>query len=112
MAGGASGLLSGAVFGSFKAFAAAKAAATEVKVGSDVASDISKQAQKGVQSLEKRIAEHEQKLADFKANPTVRPGMEGQPKDVIEAAQQVRVNHLEKEIKTFKENIEKLKESK
>ena len=35
--------------------------------------------------------------------------MEGQPKEVIEAAQQARVRHLEKEIQTFKANIEKLK---
>ena len=42
------------------------------------------------------------------ANPAVRPGMEGQPKEVIEAAQQSRIRHLEKEIQTFKENIEKL----
>jgi hypothetical protein len=62
--------------------------------------------------LEKQIAAHEKKLADFKANPTVRPGMEGQPKEVIEAAQQSRIRHLEKEIQTFKENIEKLRRGK
>ena len=59
--------------------------------------------------MEKRIVEHEKKLADFRASPTVRPGMEGQSKEVIEAAQKARESHLEKEIKTFKENIEKLK---
>ncbi|ASF45590.1 hypothetical protein CEK71_05625 [Methylovulum psychrotolerans] len=69
---------------------------------------LGKQAEKGIRSLEKRIAEHEQKLNDFKANPTVRPGMEGQPQEVIEAAQQARINHLEKEIQTFKNNIDKL----
>jgi RHS repeat-associated protein len=70
---------------------------------------LTKQAERGIRSLEKRIAEHEKKLADFKENPTVRPGMEGQPQEVIEKAQQSRVEHLEKEIKTFKENINKLK---
>ena len=35
--------------------------------------------------MEKRIAEHEKKLADFKANPTIKPGMKGLPKEVIEA---------------------------
>ncbi len=70
---------------------------------------LSKEAQRGIRSLEQRIAEHEKKLADFKANPTVRRGMEGQPKEVIEAAQRSRIRHLEKEIRTFKENIEKLR---
>ena len=70
---------------------------------------LSREAQKGIRSLEKRIAEHEKKLADFKANPTVRPGMEGQPKEVIEAAQQSRIRHLETEIRTYKNNIDKLR---
>jgi hypothetical protein len=74
-----------------------------------VAKELSKEAQRGIRSLEKRIAEHEQKLAEFRANPTVRPGMEGQPKGAIDAAQQSRIKHLEKEIRTFKENIDKLK---
>jgi len=65
------------------------------------AKELSAEAQRGIRSLEKR-------LADFKANPTVRPGMEGQPKEVIEAAQQSRIRHLEKEIQTFQENIKKL----
>jgi predicted RNase H-like nuclease (RuvC/YqgF family) len=72
------------------------------------AKELSREAQRGIRSLEKRIAEHEDKLADFKANPTARPGMEGQPREMIEAAQQSRIRHLEKEIQTFKENIEKL----
>jgi RHS repeat-associated protein len=87
---------------------AVKEAAAAAKV-EKAASGLSKQAEKGIRSLEKRIAEHEKKLADFKANPTVRPGMEGQSKEVIEAAQKARADHLEKEIKTFKDNIEKLK---
>jgi hypothetical protein len=70
---------------------------------------LSAQAQKGIRSLQDRIAEHEQKLADFKANPTVRPGMENQPAEVIGKQQQARIEHLEREIQTFKSNIEKLK---
>ena len=73
------------------------------------AKELSKEAQRGIRSLEKQIAQHEKKLADFKANPTVRSGMEGQPKAVIEAAQQSRIRHLEKEIQTFRENINKLR---
>lgn len=81
-------------------------------VGNDAAKgtkELTKSAEKGIRSLEKRIAEHHEKLADFKANPTVRLGMEGQPESVIKAAQESRIRHLEKEIQTFKENIEKLK---
>ena len=35
--------------------------------------------------------------------------MEGQPESVVKAAQESRIRHLEKEIQTFRENIEKLK---
>lgn len=72
------------------------------------AKELSKEAQRGIRSLEKQIAQHEEKLANSKANPTVRPGMEGQPKEVIEAAQRSRIRHLEMEIQTFRENINKL----
>jgi hypothetical protein len=89
--------------------AAVAMAATGVEAAGGGAKALSNEAQRGIRSLEKRIAEHEKKLADFKANPTVRPGMEGQPKEVIEAAQQSRIRHLEKEIQTLKENIEKLR---
>jgi hypothetical protein len=81
------------------------------KVSEKVAAkSLSTSAQKGIRSLEKRIVEHEKKLADFKANPTVRPGMEGQPQKAIENAQQSRIRHLEKEIDTFINNIKKLLE--
>lgn len=90
-------------------FIGAAAAGTGARLATKGATELSKSAQKGVRSLEKRIAEHEKKLVDFKANPTVRPGMEGQPESVIKAAQESRIRHLEKEIQTFKANIEKLK---
>jgi hypothetical protein len=69
---------------------------------------LSKEAEKSIRSLEKKIAEHEKKLEDFKKSPTVRPGMDHMPKDVIEKAQQRRIRHLEAEIQTFKDNIEKI----
>ena len=79
------------------------------KLESDAPPILSKEAERGISSLEKQIAAHEQKLAEFKANPTVRPGMEKLPREVIERQQQIRIQHLEREIQTFKNNIEKLR---
>ena len=64
---------------------------------------------KSIKSLEKQIQKHQQKPDDFKTNPTVKPGMENLPKDVIKKQQQARIKHLEMEINTFKKNIEKIK---
>ncbi len=64
---------------------------------------------KSIRSLEKQIEKHQQKLDAFKANPTVRPGMENLPENVIKQQQQARIRHLETEINTFKNNIEKIK---
>lgn len=58
------------------------------------------------------MAEFEQKLVDFKRNPTVRPGMGGQPSEAIAQVQLRRIRHLEMEIETFRKNVEKLKEGK
>jgi len=69
---------------------------------------LSKEQLKAQRSLEKRISEHEQKLQQFKANPTVRPGMEGLSKDLIKKQQERRMDHLQKEIDTFRKNIEKI----
>lgn len=66
-------------------------------------------AQRGIRSLERQIAAHEAKLAAFKANPTVRPGMEHLPPAAVVRQQQKRIQHLEKEIQTFRENIQKIK---
>jgi len=63
---------------------------------------------RSIRSYQKRIREHQQKLEEFKNNPTVRPGMENQPTHVIEKQQQARIDHLLKEIKTFEENISKI----
>ncbi len=71
--------------------------------------ELGKETLNGIHSLEQRIAEHQEKLDKFKANPTVRPGMENLPREVIEKQQQSRIRHLEKEIQTFKQNIDKLR---
>jgi uncharacterized protein RhaS with RHS repeats len=73
---------------------------------------LNKQQQKSIKSLNKQIKKHEQKIKDFKDNPSVRPGMENQPKSVIEKQQKARIEHWKKEIKTFKENIKKIKDGK
>lgn len=72
--------------------------------------NLTKQQQKSIKSLNKQIVKHEQKIKDFKKNPTMRPGMENQPKSVIKSQQKARVNHLKKEIKTFRDNIKKIKD--
>ena len=56
-----------------------------------------------------KIQKHQQKLDNFKANPTVRPGMENLPIGVIKRQQGARIKHLETEINTFKNNIAKIK---
>ncbi|MBV7518870.1 RHS repeat-associated core domain-containing protein [Ensifer sp. ENS12] len=66
--------------------------------------------QRAVRSYERQIEKHKVKLEEFRTNPTVRPGMENLPKDVIERAQQRRIQHLEREIKAFTSNIRKILE--
>ena len=85
--------------------AGAKAAAS---LGKAAGKELSKQEAKSIRSLEKQIEKHEQKITDFKENPSVRPGMENQSPAEISAQQASRVQGLEKEIQTFKNNIEKI----
>ena len=59
--------------------------------GPDDDKNLTPQQRKSIRSLEKQIKKHEQKLKDFKANPTVRPGMENQPAHVIEAQHARRI---------------------
>jgi hypothetical protein len=66
------------------------------------------QSQRSIRSLEKQILSHQKKLDEFKSNPTVRPGMEHLPKHLIENQQSVRIQHLQSEIKTFQNNIDKI----
>lgn len=70
---------------------------------------LSKEDRKSIRSLEKQIDRHQQKITDFKNNPSVRPGMEGQSKEVVEAQQAARIRHLETEIRTFQNNIDKIR---
>jgi hypothetical protein len=42
-------------------------------------------------------------------NPTVRPGMEKLPQEVVARQQQRRIKHLEQETKAFRGSVEKLK---
>ena len=74
----------------------------------DKTKSLSKAELKSVRSYEKLIKEHQQKIKDFKANPTVRPGMEHLPKEVIQKQWERRVLHLEREIKAFNDNIQKI----
>ena len=69
---------------------------------------LSGESQRAVRSLEKQILAHQKKLDEFKNNPTIRPGMEHLPIGIIEKQQQVRIRHLETEIRTFQNNIDKI----
>lgn len=81
-----------------------------LKAGMKDAAELSPEAIRGIKSLQKRIQEHLDKLAEFKRNPTVRPGMEHMSEEAIKKQQNSRIAHLEKEIQTFKNNIEKLRQ--
>jgi hypothetical protein len=67
---------------------------------------------KSIQSLEKQIQKHQQKLEYFRSNPTIKPGMENLSKDLIKQQQEARVRHQETGINSFKNNIEKIKTGK
>ncbi len=75
----------------------------------DIKQMLTNQEIKAIRSHEKRIAEHEQKLKWFKENMTTKPGMEGLAPDIVSKQQEARIRHLEKEIKTFSDNIDKIK---
>ncbi len=45
--------------------------------------ELTAEQKRAIRSYEKRIAEHEAKLLEFKNNPTVRLGMEGQTPEII-----------------------------
>jgi hypothetical protein len=70
---------------------------------------------KSIQSYENLIAEHQQKLGDYLENPDAYDNkgfLENAPTDAIR--QQIidgRVNHLQQEIKTFQDNIAKIREA-
>jgi RHS repeat-associated protein len=80
-----------------------------VKAGLENTSDLSAEAIRGIRSLQRRIEEHEAKIAEFRKNPTVKPGMEKMSKEAIKKQQEKRIAHLEGEVNTFKQNIQKLR---
>lgn len=61
-----------------------------------------------IRSITQNILTEISKLTKFAKNPTVRPGMEGLPQSVIRQQQQVRVQHLQTEIRTAQDNIIKI----
>ncbi|UUM21962.1 VENN motif pre-toxin domain-containing protein [Mycoavidus sp. SF9855] len=75
----------------------------------DIKQMLTNQEIKAIRSYEKLITEHEQKLKWFKENMTTKPGMEGLAPDIVSKQQEARIRHLEKEIKTFSDNIDKIK---
>jgi hypothetical protein len=70
--------------------------------------------EKSIRSLENRVAEHEQKLADYKSNPD-KYDNKGLLKNASPKTRQKiiqgRVRKLEREIRTFQQEITKLRES-
>ncbi len=85
----------------------AKDAGTE-EVKKDDYSYMSREDQKSIRNYTRRIEEHQQKIENFKNNPTVRPGMENLSPEAIQAQQASRLRHFDKEIQTFKNNIDKI----
>lgn len=67
---------------------------------------------KSVRSLEQNIAEHEQKLADYERDPYAYDNkgiLKNAPNDAVrQQIIQGRIRHLETEINTFRENIQKI----
>jgi len=95
-------------FARMGAKALAKGGASAAKSGTN----LTKSQQKSIRSLGKRIAEHQKKLSDYKANPGAFDNkgiLQNAPNEKIR--QQIidkRIQHLEKEIKTFQNNINKI----
>jgi RHS repeat-associated protein len=70
--------------------------------------DLTPQEIRAIRSLEKRVAEHEKKLQEFKANPTPRAGTESLPEEIQRKTIEGRIQKLEREIETFRKNISKI----
>ncbi|MBC6952035.1 hypothetical protein DWB58_29305 [candidate division KSB1 bacterium] len=75
--------------------------------------NLSKEAAKGIRSLEKQIAEHKEKLAEYIKNPDAfdnKGFLKNAPsKEVRQKIIQTRIKHLESEIKNFEKQIERLR---
>jgi hypothetical protein len=66
--------------------------------------------QRAIRSLEKQLRKHEEKLKSFRENPTPRPGTEDLSPEIQKQSIEGRLRHLEREIETFKKNIEKIQQ--
>ncbi|MFF2546204.1 polymorphic toxin-type HINT domain-containing protein [Kitasatospora sp. NPDC058063] len=90
----------------------ALAGTTPVLVHNDD-SNLSPEDLKAIRTYEQRIAEHEQKLKEYIANPDAYDNkgfLKNAPNDEVRRSIiEGRVKHLEKEIQTFKDNIAKLR---
>lgn len=67
---------------------------------------------KAIRSLQKQVEQHQRKIADFKRDQSVRPGMETLDAEAIATQQQRRIQHLEREVRTFQNTIRRLMVSK
>lgn len=73
---------------------------------------LTKSESKAISSFKKNIVEHNQKLKEYKADPMKfdnKGTLKNAPKELQAKIIAGRVKHLEKEIQTFKENIQKIK---
>jgi hypothetical protein len=86
------------------------------KVTEDASANLSKSQLKSISSLEKRAAEHEAKLSEYIKDPMKFDNqnfLKNAPTDAIrEGIIQSRIEHLQQEINTFKNNIQKIKSGK
>ena len=81
-----------------------------VPVIGDAASGTIRSLERSARTLERRAAQHEARAAAFRANPTVRPGMEGQSAERVAAQQERRAQHLEGEAAEFRRQAAKARE--
>lgn len=81
-----------------------------VPVVGDGAGVVIRRLERAARSLDRRAAEHEVRAAAFRANPTVRQGMEGQSAERIAAQQEIRARHLENEAEEFRRQAQAARE--
>lgn len=67
--------------------------------------ELSANDRRAIRSFRKLIDAHERKLEEFRARPTIRPGMEQMPLDRIQAQQEARERRLIREIRKFEKEI-------
>jgi hypothetical protein len=79
--------------------------------GDDEDGGLPRKRRKAIRSLQKLVERHQRKIADFKRDQPVRPGMEGMDAEVIASQQQRRIQHLEREVRAFQKAIRRLRDS-